>query len=259
MVRATFRAGWLILPGAGLLALALPGMAGASGAAGTRAAPRATATTPTPRATQRTATRAPLVTVGADGSHILGTPNAPVMLTEFVSYTCSHCADFTAQATAPLRAAYIAPGRVRVEIRHLVRDPLDMAMAVAANCGANANFFARHEALMASQNAFLDRARALPAAAMERWRDGDVSTRLRRVADDTGVTGWMRQRGFTPQQISTCMTNRALQAQLVAQTNGARDIGVTGTPGFTINTILQADVHSWAALQPLLDAAVRQR
>ena len=194
------------------------------------------------------------VTSGADGSHIVGNPAAAVKLVEYVSYTCPHCAHFAAESAAPLRTAYLPGGTVSVEIRHLVRDPIDMAMAVAANCGAPARFVARHEALMAAQGRFITAAQATTEAQRQQWSAAPAGQRLRRVADDVGVTAWMRERGFTAQQINACMADVALQQRLVRQTNAAIDGGVQGTPSFAINGQLQADVHAWEQLRPLIDA-----
>lgn len=202
---------------------------------------------------------ASLVTRGENGSHILGNPNAPTKLVEYVSYTCPHCAHFTAESSALMRARYVGPGTVSVEVRHIVRDPIDMAMAAAANCGAPARFFSRHEALMAQQSAILARVQALPNATLQAWGQGEATTRLRRVADDSGVTAWMRLRGFTPVQINTCLADVSLQNRLVAMTNVGTTAGVTGTPNFAINGALLPNVYSWAALSPLLTAAAARR
>ncbi|MEQ1725669.1 MAG: thioredoxin domain-containing protein [Sphingopyxis sp.] len=202
---------------------------------------------------------ASLVTRGVGGSHILGNPAAPTRLVEYVSYTCPHCAHFTAESAALLRARYIRPGAVSVEIRHIVRDPVDMAMAAAANCGAASRFFSRHEALMAQQSAILARVQALPPATLQAWGGGEATTRLRRVADDSGVSAWMRLRGFTPLQINSCLADVSLQNRLVAMTNAGTAAGVNGTPMFALNDVLLPGVYSWAALSPPLAAAAARR
>lgn len=200
-----------------------------------------------------------LVTQGTGGSHILGNPAAPTRLVEYVSYTCPHCAHFTAESSALLRARYIRPGAVSVEIRHIVRDPVDMAMAAAANCGVPARFFSRHEALMAQQSVILARVQALPPATLQAWGGGAANTRLRRVADDSGVSAWMRLRGFTPAQVNTCLADVSLQNRLVAMTNAGTAAGVNGTPMFALNGALLPGVYSWGALSGPLDAAAAAR
>ena len=66
-----------------------------------------------------------------DGGQLQGNPQASTRLTTFVSYTCPHCANFETQAEGPLRLAYVQTGRVAVEVRHVIRNPVDLAAALA--------------------------------------------------------------------------------------------------------------------------------
>ena len=200
------------------------------------------------------------VTIGAGGSHIQGNPNARVKLVEYVSYTCPHCANYTAESSSPLTSRFVTPGTVSVEIRHVVRDPIDLAMTVAVNCGSSSRFFSRHSSMMANQTQILTRVRALPRATIEGWQNAPEGQRLRRVADDSGVTAWMRTRGFTAAQINSCLADEALQERLVAMTNGATAAGVTGTPSFGINGRLDTanGIHDWTNLSGLLTRSIAQ-
>ena len=67
-----------------------------------------------------------VVSVTADGAHRIGNPEAKVKLIEFVSYTCPHCAEFTREADDRIKLAYITPGHLNLEVRHLIRDPVDL-------------------------------------------------------------------------------------------------------------------------------------
>ncbi len=199
---------------------------------------------------------AELVTSGEGGSHILGNISAPTKLVEYVSYTCSHCANFSVESAAAMRTRFVTPGNLSLEVRHIIRDPVDMAMAAAANCGAPARFFSRHEALMAEQAAILTRVRALPQATVQSWGQAAPGQRLRRVADDSGVTAWMRRRGFTPLQINQCLSDLSLQQRLVALSQAGTAAGVTHTPSFAINgRLLPAqEAHDWTTLSAVLAA-----
>ena len=199
------------------------------------------------------------IALGEGGSHIIGNPAARVQVTEYVSYTCSHCAHFSETSSQPLTTRYVAPGRVKVEIRHLVRDPIDMAMAVAANCGPQTGFYRRHTALMGQQTAILARAQALPDATIEQWRNLPLERRLQRVADDLGISAWMRGQGLTAAQANACLGDTALQQRLMTMTNGAIAAGVAGTPSFAINGQLQPSVHDWPTLATALDRAIATR
>ena len=65
------------------------------------------------------------------GGHRIGNPAAPTKLMEFVSYTCPHCGHFFKEADGAIKIAYVQPGKVSVEVHHVIRDPIDLA-AVAS-------------------------------------------------------------------------------------------------------------------------------
>jgi 2-hydroxychromene-2-carboxylate isomerase len=129
-------------------------------------------------------------------------------------------------------------------------------MASATNCGTAARFFARHESMMAQHDAIMARVRALPQATLQLWGTLPQAQRLRRVADDSGVTAWMRARGFTAAQINTCLADTATMQRLIDQTNQSATIGIQGTPSFTINGTLLDNIYAWSTLRPALDAAL---
>lgn len=185
--------------------------------------------------------------------HRQGRAEAPVTLTEYVSYTCGHCQMFARETSPLIKSGYVTPGRVAVEVQHVVRDPVDFAMVIATNCGPPTGFAARHEAMMAEAPAVLTRLRALPAATLEAWRATPAEARLKRIADDTGITAWLRARGTPPAAIERCYADRAFQERVVALSAATADVGVTSTPMFAINRSVLPGVHDWSALRPALD------
>lgn len=200
------------------------------------------------------------VAIGAGGSHVQGNPAARVRLTQYESYTCPHCAHFTAESGPALRSRFVAPGNVSVEVRHILRDPIDFAMTVAVNCGSSARFFSRHEAMMTAQSGIIARVQALAPATIERWGQVAGGQRLRRIADDSGVTAWMQGRGFTAAQINQCFADSAMHQRLLAMSNAASAAGINATPMFAINGQTQAvdSVYDWATLSTALSRAVGQ-
>src|SRR3546814_3861690 len=86
------------------------------------------AAAPAPQAGDWTRT----VTQTAAGSFVMGNPAAPVKLIEYLSYTCPHCAAFSAESAAVLRGRMVKSGKVSLELRNAVRDKLDLAAAALA-------------------------------------------------------------------------------------------------------------------------------
>lgn len=194
------------------------------------------------------------VAVTPTGSHVLGNPAARVKLTEFISYTCSHCAHFDREASDRLRVTGVAQGKVSIEVRHLVRDPIDMTVAMLTNCGPPAKFFLNHSAFLRSQDNWIGNANNASAAQRQRWSTGDMPSRMKAIASDFGFYPIMATRGYDRMTVDRCLSDRAMAQQLAAQTESASKLGVTGTPSFLINGQLLAGTHDWQSLQPQIEA-----
>jgi len=196
---------------------------------------------------------AAVVARNSDGSYTLGNPAAKVKLTEYVSYTCSHCAHFHAESDAQLRQKYLPTGTVSVTVQQFLRNPVDITVAMLTNCGDPKRFFRRHGAFMATQSQWMAKVEALDEAAIARWNEGDIPARLRRIATDLGFYATMAQSGYTRAAVDACLSDDAARKRLEAQTKRAQELGVRGTPSFAINGSLLDGIHDWAALAPKLD------
>ena len=195
------------------------------------------------------------VAVTPAGTHVLGNPDAPTKLVEYVSYTCPHCADFEIQADVPLRIGYIQPGKVSLEVRHVVRDPIDLTAAMLANCGDPSRFFRNHHELLAGQSRWLKRYEGMTDGVKARWSAGPIPARLRAIATDFGFYDIMARRGYQAPELDRCLSDEAKMRAIVAQRDAAAEAGVEGTPSFAINGALSADAHDWKSLETALKAA----
>lgn len=189
------------------------------------------------------------VTVEDNGSHVLGNPSAALKLTEFVSYTCPHCAHFHKDADAPLKLAYVQPGKASVHIHHVIRDPVDLTAAMLANCGDSSRFFSRHNAFMQAQDTWLTKLSAANAAQKQRWTSGPMKARLQAISSDFGFYRMMENRGFTRTAVDRCLGDEAMAQKLMRQTQEAAAMGVQGTPSFALNGNLLQDTHDWQSLE----------
>jgi protein-disulfide isomerase len=194
------------------------------------------------------------VTLTPAGSHVLGNPAAKVKLVQYVSYTCPHCAEFELQSDAPLRLGYIATGKVSSELRHYLRDPVDLTVALLTNCGAKEKFFLNHSAFMRSQKVWIGRIASSSAAQRTRWTSGTLSARTRAVATDFRFYEIMASRGYDRPTTDRCLADNAMAQRLAKQTEEGGKLGISGTPAFAINGMLLLATHDWALLRPQIDA-----
>lgn len=218
-----------------------------------------TAAAASPAAAQGQPRRNWLTTIAeTTGGHLLGNPQAATKLTVFISYSCPHCAAFEVESDAPLRAGYIQPGKVSLEVRPFLRNILDVAATLAVECGPETRFWANHRAMLRAQGTWMDHAVNASQAQQQRWNTGPIGQRLRAVASDMGWYPLMAQRGYTATQLDQCLNDEAAARALStrSQADGTR-YNIPGTPAMLINDRLQANVFDWASLRPLLDAATR--
>ncbi len=194
-----------------------------------------------------------VVQVLPSGSHLLGNP-AAARLTEYISYTCPHCAHFDSDASDPLRLYFIMSGKLAVEVRHLVRDPIDMTVAMLTNCGARSKFFGNHTAFLRSQDRWIVAADNASDAQQARWTNGEQTARRRAIANDFGFYAIMGARGYDRPSIDRCLADNAMAQRLAAQTSEAAGLGVQGTPSFLLDGELLAGTHDWQTLQVQLKA-----
>ena len=189
----------------------------------------------------------------AEGGVRIGNPAAPVKLIEYGSITCPHCAAFSAEAAAALRANHVRPGRVSWEFRPYLIFPTDPGVFMLLNCLPPARFFPTAEQLYATQPAWSGRVQALPAAEIERMRALTPNQQAAALVRGAGLDGFFRARGLTAAQINACLANRAGIDRLVAISRHANEIGVHGTPIFIVNG-RNVGTLDWARLEPMLTA-----
>jgi protein-disulfide isomerase len=188
-------------------------------------------------------------------SHLLGNPAAPVKLIAYVSYTCSHCAQFEVESDAQLRIGMIGPGKGSIEVRNFVRDPVDLTVALLTHCGPVSKFFANHSTFLRHQPTWLGTVERLSDGQRQRWASPDFATRTRAIASDLGLYTLMEARGYDRPALDRCLADRALADRLAKNTKeaGEKDF-VTGTPSFVLGGIPLSGTHSWASLKPQIEA-----
>lgn len=190
-----------------------------------------------------------------EGGHRIGNPDAKVAVVEFVSYTCPACANYTRNDSGALEMGYVGPGKVTLETRHIIRDPVDMTAALLTNCGAPGKFAQNHKAFMLSQPKWLPIAQSVTAAQRNRWMSGTNASRRRAIASDLGFYAIMERRGYRRTDIDRCLADEVKATSLAeaSEANGAKYF-VSSTPSFAINGVKLAGTHSWSLLEPQIKA-----
>lgn len=209
-------------------------------------APMLTAATPT-RDWSATATMKP------DGAYVIGNPTARVKLMEWASYTCSHCAHFSNESAPVLKGQMIHSGSTSLEVRHLVRDPLDLGAAILTRCTGPRGFAGAHAAVMAGQDAWLKKGAEYAQANADKLQAMPQPAAIRQLADAAGLTAIVRARGLSDPAIAACFADKAATDKLLAL-SATVPADLQGTPTFYLNGKLVPNV-GWTQLEPQLRAA----
>lgn len=187
--------------------------------------------------------------VPTEFGHRIGNPNAKVKLVEYLSYTCPHCAEFARQGEAPIKLGYLAPGKVSIEIRHLVRDPIDLTVGLLVNCGDTSRFPGNHTAFLNGQDRWIGPLGNSSQAQRQRWTAPGAAGR-RAIASDFDLYTLMERRGYSRAEVDRCLADDAMAKRLaeISAEEWNRP-GINGTPSFSINGVVMPGTHTWPALE----------
>ena len=187
--------------------------------------------------------------VETEAGHRVGNPDAKVKLIEFFSYTCPHCAEFARDGEAALKLGHLATGRVSLEYRHLIRDPVDLTVGMLVNCGATAKFPGNHAAFILGQSRWIAPLARPTEAQLARWRAPGATGR-RAIASAFGFYTIMERRGYSRTATDRCLADEAMARRLAEiSAREWKRPGIAGTPSFAINGIVMPGTHTWAALE----------
>jgi protein-disulfide isomerase len=194
------------------------------------------------------------VTVTPDGAHLLGNPDAKVKLTEYLSYTCPHCAHFNQEAAGTLRYQFVHGGKGSVEIRSFIRNPIDLAATLLVNCVDPARFLKLHDYLLSTQPKWMAKYAGTSDAQRQRWETGPMGARMRAIAGDMDFYAVMESNGYGRAAADRCLNDEAAMHRVAEQTDTATKAGVEATPSFAIDGVVLAGTYEWKMLEPQLQA-----
>lgn len=199
-----------------------------------------------------------MVTQTPEGGFLMGNPDADVKVVEFASMTCPHCADFATTGFDPLVNDYVKTGRVSVELRNFVRDPLDITMSLIARCGGAERFYPLTDAMFENQSQFFDQVQKVPQDQQQALAQLPPAQQFPRFAELAGIQQWAAQRGVPSARQQQCLTNQSEIDRLVQMTSdAASQYQVPGTPAFLINGELAENATGWETLEPKIREALQ--
>lgn len=164
--------------------------------------------------------------------HIIGHPDAPVLIIEYASLSCSHCANFHNDTYPALKEKYIDTGKVLFIFRHYPLNEPALRGAMLTECADNDQFFSFLKALFKSQT---------------KWAySADHQDVLRTLANVGGMSA---------DRFDTCMADEQLKNRIITQLKWAADeLQVSSTPTLFINGEMVQGSRNIEALSKIIDA-----
>ncbi|MEC3951158.1 thioredoxin domain-containing protein [Sphingobium sp. HWE2-09] len=189
-----------------------------------------------------------------EGYYLMGNPAAKLKLVEYGSYTCSHCKDFSAEASEEIKKI-VDTGKMSFEFRTYVRDPIDLTTALLARCGGKDIFYPLSEQFFANQAAMFEKVQGNEDA-FQGVDKLPAAQRPGAIAQIAGLVEFAQQRGISADQAKQCLADTAAAEKLAKGVETANSqYQISGTPSFLINGALVDNVANWASLQPKLKDA----
>mgnify|MGYP001161370088 FL=1 len=148
-------------------------------------------------------------------SMFLGDKEAPVIIIEYSSFTCPHCATFHTEVLPKLKADYINSGKVLLEYREVYFDGPGLWAGLLARCQGNQKYFPMIDLIFRKQ---------------KDWARGNRDEII------NGLLSVGRQSGLTDEKSKMCMEDSNLAEELIEifKKNTSAD-GISSTPSFVIN------------------------
>jgi protein-disulfide isomerase len=135
-----------------------------------------------------------------------------VVLIEYASFTCPHCAHFHTQILPALKTKWIDSGKVKLVYRDFPLDQVAAKAAQLAECVGKDRYFAVVDMIFRGQGSW--------AAA----------------ADPIGaLTTSLRIAGVSDNEARACLANDSVANAVVADYRGGETLGVSSTPTLFIN------------------------
>ncbi len=191
--------------------------------------------------------------VTPEGGYRIGNPYAPLKLVEYASHTCHVCAAFSQEGAAGMDK-YVETGVVSYEIRNLIRDAVDLTIAMLARCSGPGAFHPLANQAWQNFDPLMDVVQA-NGAAVEQAMQAPEGQRLQAIAQTSGLLDFFAQRGISNDQAMQCLANTAQADQISeASATQSRELGITGTPTFFINDS-RLEVTNWTSVEAALQTA----
>jgi len=169
------------------------------------------------------------------GDRVLGQANAPVVMVEYASATCPHCAEFHEKVLPLIKTEYIDTGKVRFIFREFPLDKLAMGAFMLARCVPEDKYFPTIDMMFRRQ---------------QTWsKTGNPADELFRIMQFSG----MDKAGF-----EACLKRADISKTIFESSKkAAKEFGIKGTPAIFVNGQMIDGHKEMTEVKAAIDAAIK--
>ncbi len=144
---------------------------------------------------------------------VLGKTDAPVTVEEYVSLTCTHCAEFYTTTLPELETKYVDTGKVRFILRDFPLDGVALKAATLARCMPEDEYYPFIKTVYKSQMS---------------WATAPNP--------ETILMQYAKLGGLSDDKAKACLADTKLQDAIVAErTTATQNLNIQATPTFVMN------------------------
>ncbi|AFC70492.1 protein-disulfide isomerase [Rickettsia australis str. Cutlack] len=168
---------------------------------------------------------------------VLGNKKSNVIVVEYFSPTCPHCAYYHQTIFPALKKKYIDTNKIAYVVREFIATKQDLDAAILARCKGDINSFVQFHNIILQQQ--------------DKWA---YSNKYRELLTDIGQLG-----GVTPEEYKQCLNSDKITETLIANTNFvAKAPKFIGTPSFFVNGV-QTGNYSIDSISTAVDKALEEQ
>ncbi len=162
----------------------------------------------------------------------LGSPDAPITVVEYFSFSCSHCARFHREIFPELKRDYIETGKIRFVVRDFPSNLAALTAAALARCIGPERYFDTIDIMWTRWDDWINEAETAPA-----------------------LLSVLGSEGLDEAVLKRCRADKSFEDRVLnSYVEGARDHGVDRTPTFLINGRRFVGLASYGRFAAVLDS-----
>lgn len=167
---------------------------------------------------------------------VLGNKDSKIVVVEYFSPTCPHCAYYHSTIFPELKQKYIDTNKIAYVTREFIATKQDLDASILARCKGDINSFMLFHDIMLKQQ--------------DKW---SVSNKYRELLTDIGQLG-----GVTPEEYKKCLSDDKITETLIANTSFiTKAPKFIGTPSFFVNGV-QTENYSINSISAAIDKAIEE-